>query len=614
MSPGPRISVIVPTYQRRALVVRLVHLLGSQEYAHGFEAIVVVDGSTDDTEAGLAALHPRFPLQVISQPNSGPARARNRGAEAARGDIFLFLDDDMEPDPHLLAEHDRCYADGADTVSGVMPLHPDSPSTLLTDGVRFWAEDLARRLSQSGYGPRVDELVSGQLSVRRDVFTQLGGFDEHFTAQGSYGNEDLDFAHRLVGAGYRSMHNPRAISWQRYVVDAASHLRQYGQVGQADVAIIRKHPELFESVVASKLADSEIHRWTRQVVRGAPRLADLTSRLLEPWIARRVDGGRRDRGTAWLFFALRSVRYWLGVARAGGIPRARPMRVLSYHAIADLSGDPVLEQYGVPPSSFQQQLVTMQRAGFHFITADEFIRFLGGEGGLPRRAVLLTFDDCYQDLADNALPLLRQLRIPAVAFAVSGLVGGLNEWDLRVGRRALRLLDSSGLRQLVQNWVEIGAHSCTHPNLTTISDAQLADETVGSAAQLATLAHHPVRLFAYPYGAHDARVHQAVRAAGFAAAFTVDPGWVHPGRDRYTVPRVEIMRRDVGWRFRLKLGVAGRSLRPRLGIRRRLRQWLGPRHSPGGVSAALPDEETRARSPAAAQDRAAHREPTAGSP
>lgn len=574
MSPTPRISVIVPTYQRRALAVRLVELLDRQVYDNSFEAIVVVDGSTDDTAGGLAVLAPSFPLRVISQSNRGLARARNRGAEEARGEIFLFLDDDMEPDPLLLAQHDRSHAAGADAVCGVMPLHPDSPSNLLSEGVRMWAEELAHRLSTPEYVPRFDEVVGGQLSIRREVFRQLGGFDEHFTAEGTYGNEDLDLAHRLLAGGYRTVHNPSAISWQRYVVDAANHLQQYSQVGAADVAIVRKHPELFETVFTSKLADSEIHRWVRRPVLGAPRLAGLATRLLEPWIARRVDGGRRDRTTGRLFFALRSVRYWLGVDRAGGIPRSRRMRVLSYHAIADLSGDPVLNQYGVPPSTFEQQLVTMQRAGFHFISADEFLRFLHG-GRLPRRAVLLTFDDCYQDLADNALPILRQLRIPAVAFAVAGLLGSHNEWDLRVGARPLRLLDASGLVRLSESGVEIGAHSCTHPNLTTIPDDQLAGEIAGSAARLANLGLGAIQLFAYPYGAHDSRVEQAVKASGLTAAFTVEPGWARPDGERYSVPRVEIMRRDVGWRFRIKLALAGRSLRPRLGIRRRLRQWFG---------------------------------------
>src|SRR4051795_10521435 len=101
-----RFSVVIPTFERRDIVVRNVQALEGQAL-RDFEVVVVVDGSTDDTTGALEALDPSFPLTVLEQPNRGRGEACNTGAAAARGELLLILDDDMEADPALLAEHDR---------------------------------------------------------------------------------------------------------------------------------------------------------------------------------------------------------------------------------------------------------------------------------------------------------------------------------------------------------------------------------------------------------------------------------------------------------------------------------------------------------------------------
>src|SRR4029077_18487233 len=124
---SPRFSVVIPTYRRRDRVLRNVRALAEQSLSD-FEAIVVDDGSDDGSAAALRGLETPFPLAVLEQENQGAAGARNVGARAARGEIPLFLDDDMEAAPSLLAEHDRSHLEGADLVVGDMPLHPASPA------------------------------------------------------------------------------------------------------------------------------------------------------------------------------------------------------------------------------------------------------------------------------------------------------------------------------------------------------------------------------------------------------------------------------------------------------------------------------------------------------
>jgi len=576
-----RFSIVIPTYQRRALAINSVRALMGQEYDGGFEVVVVVDGSQDGTAEALGRIDTPFPLTILQQPNRGLSTARNEGAAAARGEILLFLDDDMEAHPRLLVEHDRSHREGADVVLGHIPLHPQSPANILSAAVKDWAESRGLKLSSPGARLTLHDLLAGQLSLPREIFDRVGGFDARFTHGGTFGDEDIDFGHRLTLAGYRIVFNPHAISWQQYVVGPRQHLRQWRQAGAADVAFARKHPDQADALFALQ----NVHFWTnRRVWRPLVAVPLLTAPLmavLRSLAIALVERGAQGPLTARFFFEIRAMEYWRGVRGAGGLPRPCPLRVLAYHAINDLAGAPVVEPYGVPPKTFRHQLKTLQRAGFRFISADEFLHFLHRGGGLPRHPLLLTFDDGYQELLDFALPMLKERRIPAVVFAVSGRLGGTNEWDEACGAPRLRLLDLNGLRELAQAGVEIGAHSRTHRPLSSLPDEELADEVAGSVADLEASGLDRPRLFAYPEGDYDERTVRAVGDAGLQAGFTVVPGRVRPGNDPYQIPRIEILRRDVGWRFLWKVMTAGRlTWRPwglgflsRNSLRRHLR-WM----------------------------------------
>jgi peptidoglycan/xylan/chitin deacetylase (PgdA/CDA1 family)/glycosyltransferase involved in cell wall biosynthesis len=562
----------MPTYQRCAVVAASVTMLAAQD-GPAFEVIVVVDGSTDGTADTLRALDVPFPLRVVEQPNAGASRARNRGAGLAAGSVLLFLDDDMHAAPDLLRAHDDAYATGADAVIGHIPVHPDTPRTFLTRGLDGWAEQRAHRLADSGGELTLADLLTGQLSVRREVFFALGGFDEDFTRGGSFGGEDTDFGQRLLAAGYRAVFSPAAVSWQYYVVPPATYLRQWHQAGRADVLYMRKHPGEADRVYRSHRPESRVNRYLWRPLTRVPALSTAAAaaarRAVLTLAARRPD----DRRVGRIFFKVRDLEYWRGVQRAGGVPAPRPARVLCYHSLSDLAGSPVIAEYGVPAAHFRRQLRALRRAGFHFVTLDEVLRSVEGTAGLPRRPVLVTFDDCYVDLLEAGVPVLRDEQVPAVAFAVAGLVGGSNDWDTGLGAPLLPLLDVEGLQALERSGVEIGAHGRTHRPLTGLSDDELAGETAGAAAQLAALGISRPAVFAYPHGEHDERARRQVGAAGFRAAFTVTPGLVRPAEpDRYALRRVEVLRRDGhGVRLLAKVALAGRVPPLRPPVRRAVR-------------------------------------------
>jgi peptidoglycan/xylan/chitin deacetylase (PgdA/CDA1 family)/GT2 family glycosyltransferase len=534
--------------------------LVKQKFTGNFEVIVVVDGSQDGTASALGRLDTPFPLRILEQPNHGAATARNVGAAAARGEILLFLDDDMVADPHLLSEHDRSHQQGADMVLGHIPLHPETPSTILSRGVKTWTDRRLERLTAPGAELTLHDLLTGQMSLSRVTFYTVGGFDTDFTYSGSFGDEDIDFAYRVRLRGFKIIFNPKAVSWQYYAVQSVQFLRQWRQAGHADVAFARKHPEQARMIFLLNGAERRINRYAWRPLVAIPILNVLVLYVLRRLVLTLVHRGRQGVFTSKLFFSTKRVEYWRGVREAGGIPERRTARVLAYHAVADLDGAPVVGSYAVPPDAFRRQLDSLERAGFRFLHPDEFLRFLHGSGGLPRRALLLTFDDCYRDLLDVVSPILQERRIPAIGFAVSGCLGGTNVWDATIGAPQVPLLNADGLRQLTAKGFEIGAHSRTHRSLPPLSAADLDQEIAGSVEDLEKIGLRRPRLFAYPYGESDYKIHAVIRKADLQAAFLVLPGVVRAGHDPFRIPRIEILRNDVGWKFRWKIAMAGRSI------------------------------------------------------
>lgn len=245
-------------------------------------------------------------------------------------------------------------------------------------------------------------------------------------------------------------------------------------------------------------------------------------------------------------------------ARHGAVrsPSSTRLSVLAYHAIDDLSGDPLLDRYSVPPDRFAAQIDYLHERGWNFVSLDQALAAFDGGPELPSRAVLLTFDDAYTDLLDEAAPALSERGIPAVAFAVAGQIGGTNVWDSANGATSLELLDADGLREVSRRGIEVGAHTVNHPNLTEMPSDELQGEIAAAAEMLEQAGLPRPRAFSYPFGKWDEGVAQAVRDAGYAVAFTVDRGTVRNGSDLHALPRTAVHVDDTPQKLHLKLAAA----------------------------------------------------------
>ena len=545
-------SVVIPTFQRRDIVLRTVAAL-ERQLLHDFEVIVVVDGSADGTADALRRLDTSFPLTVVEQRNAGAAAARNAGAALATGDVLLFLDDDMEAHPALLLEHERCRRAGADLVLGDLPLHPESPRNLLSWGVGFWARSRLDRLAAVDAELPPAELLTGQLSVTRAAFESLGGFDAELTRDGLFGGEDVDFGHRATEAGLEVVFTPAAVSYQYYAVDPADYLERARETGRAEYELAHKHPALGSRLAGPRFR-SRASRWLLGPFVVAPRAASLPLRTVVVALARSGRTGWRLRR---LFFAVRTMEHLSG-ARAAERAAAGmgSVVVLAYHAVADSREDPVLGRYAVSRELLAEQLDALAGQGHRFVDMEAVLGTLAGRRGIADKAMLVTFDDAYADLGD-ATAVLAARRIPAAVFAVSRLIGRTNEWDHHLGALPRRLLDADGLRALADQGVEVGAHGATHRPLPGLARDELDAEVVGSATDLVEVGLPRPRVLAYPHGEWSPEVRETVRRAGYAAAFTVRAGVVRPGDDPFALPRVEVLASDTPWRIRVKVATAG---------------------------------------------------------
>jgi len=171
----------------------------------------------------------------------------------------------------------------------------------------------------------------------------------------------------------------------------------------------------------------------------------------------------------------------------------------------------------------------------------------------------LTFDDAYDDLYSELLPIMQSTRMAPLLFVVANEVGGSNVWDRSLSVRARSLLTLEQLREMQRYGAVIGAHSLTHPSLPLLSCSEIMREVRDSKFRLEDMFGCAVEWFAYPYGHVDRKVRAAVAEAGFKAAVTCEPG-LNMWQDRLALRRIEVNSKDTMFDLVGKL-ITGKDVR-----------------------------------------------------
>ncbi len=203
--------------------------------------------------------------------------------------------------------------------------------------------------------------------------------------------------------------------------------------------------------------------------------------------------------------------------------------ILMYHYVEYVQDkrDRLRQLLDINPNIFEQQIQTLQQAGYTFMTAKELGEVIDGKMKLPNNPVLITFDDGHWDLDTVILPILKKYHVKATAYIIPGFLGGS---DFMTPNQ-LRDVISSGL-------VDIGAHTVHHIALKGKLFPIVQFEVNQSKAILEQTYHLKVVSFAYPNGSFDQQAVNIVRDAGFTTAVSTIPGIAQSNLNRFFLYRI----------------------------------------------------------------------------
>jgi peptidoglycan/xylan/chitin deacetylase (PgdA/CDA1 family) len=231
------------------------------------------------------------------------------------------------------------------------------------------------------------------------------------------------------------------------------------------------------------------------------------------------------------------------VSGVGAVNGARSLRVLMYHKVNDLPGNPVT----VPVGAFEEQMGELSELGYTVVGLDAVLAHYTEGAPLPAGATLISFDDGYRDVLRHALPVLRRNGYPAVLFVPLGFVGEASPLphEKRFAAQGIvnRTLDWDELRELDANGVRIECHGISHHVLANLPVDEAAREIALSKLRLEERLDREVKAFAYAKGseADFGLVHVSlVRQAGYELGFTSVSGANGPQSDRFRLRRYNV--------------------------------------------------------------------------
>ena len=306
-----RVSVVIPTHNRRAILQRNLQALARQSYPSSqIETIIVADGCTDGTEH--VVVEPPLSGRVAVQPHAGAAVARNTGAALATGDLLLFLDDDVEAWPELVGAHVRAHASiSSDAlIVGYLQPRPENTTDLFRIALTAWFETAFERMRQPGHRFTYADVLTGNCSIPRRFFQALRGFQPQLRC-----HEDYELGLRVLAAGGTIGCAPAAGGWHEDLSDLERSLQRKRDEGTADVWIARAHKHVWAVLPLARPNGSRRTRLLREFALNQPLLGGLFDAFARSWAdllarARLRNCWRAVRDDLLFYW------YWRGVADA----------------------------------------------------------------------------------------------------------------------------------------------------------------------------------------------------------------------------------------------------------------------------------------------------------
>ena len=252
--------------------------------------------------------------------------------------------------------------------------------------------------------------------------------------------------------------------------------------------------------------------------------------------------------------------------------------ILLYHEVSPRP-HPALRRYTVTVREFSRQMRWLAAFGYRPIDLDTLVRARMDQGSLPRRPVVITFDDGLQGCADHALPVLRAHGFTAVFYLVAGLMGQTTQWMVSEVGLELSIMSWDAARALAAAGFQCGAHTVTHPRLAGLDPARCRAELADGRRRLEDELGRPVVHLAYPFGSYDAAAQSIAAEAGYVTACSTRAGLSRPDDELMALHRVTVYGHESLLDFACRLRT-GSAVRDRLGhavgsVARRFRRRPG---------------------------------------
>lgn len=225
--------------------------------------------------------------------------------------------------------------------------------------------------------------------------------------------------------------------------------------------------------------------------------------------------------------------------------------ILVYHRIVPAPLHQSRHGIWVTTQNFRKQMRFLFLSGFNTISLDMLVSANKGIIQLPKKPIILTFDDGYQDNYLYAFPILKRYNFTATIFLVSKYIGGTNQWDripqeetvhspqsmVHSIEEPINLLSIDEIREMVKYGITFGAHTVTHSHLKQLSEEKALQEINQSKIEIEKIIGEEITSFCYPYGETNSTIKQIVIKAGFKCACACDTEQIN---DLYELSRRQV--------------------------------------------------------------------------
>jgi peptidoglycan/xylan/chitin deacetylase (PgdA/CDA1 family) len=213
------------------------------------------------------------------------------------------------------------------------------------------------------------------------------------------------------------------------------------------------------------------------------------------------------------------------------MPLTSSMPVFTFHAL-DHQRSPI----SFPPHLFQRGMARLSAHGHRTLSLEQAVEHVQAGKPFPIRACVMTFDDGYRSVYEEAFPVLRNFNMTATVFLTVGSTGEPEERLPPLNGRVM--LSWQEIREMRRYGIAFGAHTLSHPDLSTLSGSKVEKEIVGSKEIIERALGVPVSSFAYPFGRYDETSQQIARAH-FICACSDRLGLIDRRSDPYALERID---------------------------------------------------------------------------